>query len=438
MASLQSKPGGRWQIQFTNPNKKRKTIRLGKVPKRAAETVKMHVEQLVSAAIMGQPPPDDTARWITRNYAIAEKLANVGLIPKRGSARLGEFLQEYFGKRMDVKPNTVRCWKQAKANLITFFGADRLITDVTAGDAKDFERFLKTEAKRRVKGKKKKGLSSNSVHKYVANAKQFFQDAVDHELLVKNPFDGLESGTRANVGRFFFVTREMAAKVLDACPNGETRLLFALCRYGGLRCPSEVERLRLNDVDWSRDRFLVHAPKTERHEGKATRWVPIFPELRPYLDEAWNAAETGQECFIKSIGDSRHKMRPIIRRAGLDVWPKLFQNLRSTRQTELEERFPSHVVCAWLGNSENVARKHYLQVTEDHFARALQNPTHEALQNVTKQPNAIGRNRTHERGEEAEDTAICVPMRSVASNCVEPPKSRDSLRETGQRVYSTS
>ena len=29
-----------------------------------------------------------------------------------------------------------------------------------------------------------------------------------------------------------------------------------------------------------------------------------------------------------------------------------------------------HVVCAWIGNSIRVAEEHYLQVTEDNFARA--------------------------------------------------------------------
>ena len=48
-------------------------------------------------------------------------------------------------------------------------------------------------------------------------------------------------------------------------------------------------------------------------------------------------------------------------------WPKLFQNLRSARETELTERFPLHVVTAWIGNSELVARRHYLQVTDEHF-----------------------------------------------------------------------
>jgi len=37
-------------------------------------------------------------------------------------------------------------------------------------------------------------------------------------------------------------------------------------------------------------------------------------------------------------------------------------------------RWPEHVVCAWMGNSKVVARKHYLQVTEEHFEQAAQYP----------------------------------------------------------------
>jgi hypothetical protein len=31
-----------------------------------------------------------------------------------------------------------------------------------------------------------------------------------------------------------------------------------------------------------------------------------------------------------------------------------------------------HVVCAWIGNSQAVAAKHYLQTTDEHFEKALQ------------------------------------------------------------------
>ena len=71
----------------------------------------------------------------------------------------------------------------------------------------------------------------------------------------------------------------------------------------------------------------------------------------------------------------RTQLNRIIRRAGLEPWPKLFQNLRSTRETELAEQFPIHVVCDWIGNSKAVALKNYLQVTDGHFEKATQNPT---------------------------------------------------------------
>jgi hypothetical protein len=68
-------------------------------------------------------------------------------------------------------------------------------------------------------------------------------------------------------------------------------------------------------------------------------------------------------------------MHKIIRRAGLKPWPRLFQNLRPTRETELPARFPVHIVTAWIGNSAAIAAMHYLQVTDADFeaAAALQN-----------------------------------------------------------------
>jgi hypothetical protein len=62
----------------------------------------------------------------------------------------------------------------------------------------------------------------------------------------------------------------------------------------------------------------------------------------------------------------------------LNPWPKLFQNLRATRETDLAEKHPMHVVCAWTGNSQTVAAKHYLQVTDKHYDSAAHNPAQQA------------------------------------------------------------
>src|SRR5262249_18502923 len=151
--------------------------------------------------------------------------------------------------------------------------------------------------------------------------------------------------------------------------------LFALSRYAGLRCPSEHLALTWADVNWGEGRMLIRSPKTEHHEGKGTRLVPIFPELRPYLEEAWEAAEPGTMHVITRCRDVNANLRTqlerIIAKAGLKPWPKLFQNLRASRATELANGFPAHVAAAWLGHSTLVANKHYWQVTDADFARAV-------------------------------------------------------------------
>ena len=39
-------------------------------------------------------------------------------------------------------------------------------------------------------------------------------------------------------------------------PDNQWRRLFALCRFGGLRCPSEPLVLRWDDVDWEHDKII--------------------------------------------------------------------------------------------------------------------------------------------------------------------------------------
>src|SRR6185312_9280451 len=98
-------------------------------------------------------------------------------------------------------------------------------------------------------------LELATVHKRMMNAKQFFADALDRELISKNPFPKLKGRVRSNRARDYFVSRDDAQKVLEACPDAQWRLLFALSRFGGLRCPSEHLGLRWGDIDWVRGKF---------------------------------------------------------------------------------------------------------------------------------------------------------------------------------------
>ena len=231
-------------------------------------------------------------------------------------------------------------------------------------------------------------------------AKQFFRAALRKRLIDANPFDGVDATVKSNRANDYYITRKEAAAGLDACPDVQWRLLFALSRFGGLRCPSEHLGLRWGDIDWQRGRFRVTLPKTAHHDGQGDRFVPLFPELRPILADAFDATEPGQEYVINRPRDSgtnrRTHMLRIIRTAGLVPWPKLFHNLRASRQTELAAINPAHLVCEWLGNTPAVAREHDLRVTDSDYERAaeeaggtLQNPVqYTAAYSSTESPAA--------------------------------------------------
>ena len=163
--------------------------------------------------------------------------------------------------------------------------------------------------------------------------------ATSPALPVVTPFDGQATALQRNPKRYYFVSREEAQAVLDACPSAPWRLVFALGRYAGLRTASEVAALRWQDVNWDKMRFTVHATKTEHHDGAGERTVPIFPELYPYLLAAYEQAEPGAVfcCPQFTNANQMYKKNIVkyIRAAGMTPWAKLFQNLRSTRETEL-------------------------------------------------------------------------------------------------------
>lgn len=363
MASL-SNVKGRRVIQFDDPVGKRRTLSLGQIERRIAETIKSHVEHIVSATIAKAAMPRATAQWLSEiGDALHVRLAKVGLVQsreERATTELEAFLTAYIKGRTDLKQSTLDNLSQCRRYMVRHFGAKRDISTITRGEAGDWHRY--------VKGK----VSQATVAMHVKKARQMFRDAVDRNLIVENPFAGIKAGSMKNDARQQHVPVQDIYAVIDKCPDSEWRLIFALSRFGGLRTPSETNALTWGNVDWERGRMKVVSPKTAHHEGKGERQVPLYPELLPYLREAFEQAEPGTKHVIQQHrGENlRTTAEKIVARSGVKAWPKIFQNLRMSRQTDLMAKHPIHVVCAWMGNTEAVAVKHYLTVTEDDFKRA--------------------------------------------------------------------
>jgi integrase len=362
-------------VQFRLNNRVR-TISLKSYTAEDVRSVKGWVRRMVRTKAVNRDYDLDVCHWLAGiSDEIHAKLAAVGLVEPRKPAeeptgvRLESYLDSYIAKRVDAKPSSRIVFERARNHLVAYFGAGRELSTITEGDAEDYARHL---AAKEVGKTTKRRMAEATVRKMCGVARQFFKSAVKRRLIAANPFeaDSIKTTVNGNAARFKFVTVEESRAVLAACPDAQWRLIFALSRWGGLRCPSEHLALRWSHVDWVAGRLTVPQPKTAHH-GKPERIVPLFPELRPYLEDAF---EPGAEWVITryraASANLRTQFERILKRAGLTTWPRLFHNLRATRQTELSDRFPQHVVSAWMGNSERIAERHYLHVTDVHFVQA--------------------------------------------------------------------
>lgn len=371
MASVNKDSKG-WRIEFTLPGQQRRPLRLGKtIGEKAAREIGRHIERIVESKKTGLPLAAETEKWVLAlPNERRQQLVSLGLIAdagRRTSRSLGSFLDQYVKGRTDLKAGTLSNIATARRWLEKYFGVDRDMGSITAGEADSYRIWLATSCKQ----------AENTARRLCSRAKQFFRAAVRQKLIADNPFADMK---KLAVGaspaeRVSFVTRAKAQKVLAACPDDEWRVIFGLARFGGLRCPSEITPLQWSHIDWEKDEITVNCVKTKHHEGREIRVIPLFPELKVLL-EAWRAnAPTDSQWVISRVRSNKTNLRTqlerIIEAAGLKPWPKLFQNLRSSRETELMEDFPIHVVCAWMGNTPRVAAKHYLQVTPEHFRRAV-------------------------------------------------------------------
>lgn len=172
--------------------------------------------------------------------------------------------------------------------------------------------------------------------------------------------------------------------MIDFSSNLKWKLRWALARYAGLRIPSESNRLTPADVDWERGRLTVRSPKTEHHEGHESRTVPIEPKLMELLIARYNEMEEGETYLtdISGQGNMTRWVEKITAAAGVELWPRLWQTLRSSREKHWAMTYPQYVVSYWMGHSIEMSGKHYANAVPDEIYERVSG----AAQNPAQQP----------------------------------------------------
>jgi integrase len=352
-------------------------IYLGQITKRQEREILRIVEPLEDAVKLGiEATASELRSADDLNDKLREKLREHGLL-KGLNARLtiGEFGRPWVESRKDISAKRQQDYLKTIGMLEDYFGADKVLNDITVGEAKSYRSALVQE------------VAEATVAFRIKMIKCFFNNAVDFGHITSNPFEKVKSGSQDN-DRFVYVSKGTIDTIIDDVTCPEWKAIITLWRYGGLRA-QEPLHLNWDDVDWANRRLTIHDVKRNRE-----RVIPLWPEIEAALAGLFETADEGQVRIITKykIGQKLGtQFTRIIKQAGFEVWPKPIQNLRASCQNDLEiEGHRMTAICSWIGNSKPVAAKHYLKVTAEDFTKALdEDMVIQRVMHDTEQPCAV-------------------------------------------------
>jgi hypothetical protein len=268
-------------------------------------------------------------------------------------------LEYLFERHAASKENFVEStrenYRQCYKNLGKFF-VNRSPSSLTIDDGERFRTWCVRES----------GLSESTVSRYLRACKSIFKFGADNGYLLRNPFENIRRGNELNVSRMHYVDRSLFCQVLSCCRNDRERLILALARYGGFRVPSEIRNLRFRD-------FADGVIRIDSATKTGSRDVPFFEEIREIFVRL--QGDPDELVFPKvSRGFPREILKCAIMSAGVERWPKLFINLRSSCITDFVTiGYTEKALDSMFGNSARIGELHYVQFRkESEYRRMLE------------------------------------------------------------------
>jgi integrase len=273
-----------------------------------------------------------------------------------------------MNSKTDLKPSTINGNRNVEKLFFEQFSQTEFIEQITPDRLLEWKNSLSRKH------------APSSIRGYLLLTKAVFDFAVKRNWLAHNPMEEVPIDTSSqcvNREKFRTITVEEYVKLLEACRTQEWRVIVALARWLGLRCPSELEHLRWNDIVLERQGVHIRSPKTERHVGHQGRFVPLFQEAAGELERLRHQdTPAGDDLVIPCIQgkcDSflNRKFHRIIRRAGLGKIDQPFLNMRRTRSNEIRIQYGPEKESEWMGHSQKVMRVHYLDLSVDDFTNIV-------------------------------------------------------------------
>jgi integrase len=363
------KDGNSFRLQVTGRDGKRRVLRLcsfGVTKKKNADEVRDVISSLIHIRDLAQTPDSDTLRRIRGlHQRMRDFLDAAGLIPREAEQRtLHQCIDAFLtAKSAQCKHSSMQVFGSKVKHFRAFFPPNKPLQEVQVSDVHAFDSWLRLQP-----GKQSPQMSEATARKACSVLCQVFRFAQASGWVRSNPV--LESGVKRsaaeNDDRMFYVNLDDTKRLLAACKSREERLLVSLGRFAGLRIPSEIKELRWSNFEEDFRVMRIHAPKT----GKS-RIVPVMGDLYEVLREDQIPHDASEFVFprLRRYPSLSTAMRRIIRKSGVEDYPRALHNLRGSCITDwVSEHKSIAEVAGWAGHSVQVMTKHYLRAQSQQSA----------------------------------------------------------------------
>lgn len=193
-------------------------------------------------------------------------------------------------KKMEISTNALHRYESILRNVVPRIGGKRLVSAVTKEELLYIRKELLTGYQVRLKGKPlTKGRTAVTVNYYMTTIAGMFQFAADHGYIKVNPFEGIKPLKKARVEPDP-LTRDEFIRLIDACRHQQTKNLWSLAVYTGVR-HGELISLAWEDIDLKAGTITIRRnytklgeftlPKTEASTSRVIHLIePAISVLR--------------------------------------------------------------------------------------------------------------------------------------------------------------
>ena len=384
MSSIRKPKGHQnWVLTYYIDGERQPAISLPTKSKTMADRIQRKIDDLIDCKKAGEKPNSELAKWLLKiPDNLREVLEDRGLIERQIRLTIQSAVAAYIdSKKASWKPKTYNRRLNENKWFVAYFKPETRLETIDRQAAVQFLNWLKDV----------KNLSPTHINSIMKWGMYIFKYAsLCGAYSLPNPFINVRVPNTVQRTKQY-ISIEYTEKLIEACPTVQWRTAVAMLRYGGMR-PEEILLAEWDGVDWGAGTFTFRSPKTEHHEGKGQRTIPLFPRLREAFEEMRMAAEmetgiilpqyilstekpgNGWDSKRQSIADGKNgslcELTDFIVKAKLDNPGSVPTNMRGSCSTDLKRKYPEYAVDAWLGHTRAIARRHYDVVTADLFEQA--------------------------------------------------------------------